>query len=178
MAKLESITKPAGFLAPVGRASQQIHVEEAHTCGEFLSSKGTQIICTEPAGEVAVALLSGVLSTGGKVKIYADPAYKAAAKLDGAERVELDAKATKKCLQEVGHFWVMPPTVADLERYLKVWVASGYRPLVCLSPRDEFLLLRGFVQEVVAAGSPKAAERLLFARTPEDGWEKLSELLD
>jgi hypothetical protein len=177
MAMLESIDSPAGFLAPLGRATQQIHVEEAHSCGEFLASKSAQIICSEPSGEVGIALLTGSLSTGGQVKIYTDQTHKGIGRPEGAQIVEAGADATKRILSEIGHFWVMPPAFADLERYLKVWVSSGYRPLVCLSPRDEFLLLRGFVQEIVAVGCPTAAERLVFARTPEDGWDKLAELL-
>ena len=178
MAKLESISKPAGFLAPVGRASQKIHVEEAHSCGEFLAGKGSKIICTAPNGEVGVALIAGVLATGGEVQVYSDPDHKGITKPVGAECIQVEKDATQICLAEIGHMWVMPPAFADLERYLKVWVMSGYRPLVCLSPRDEFLLLRGFVEEIVSAGSPKAAERLIFARSAKEGWEKLSELLD
>lgn len=177
LAKLQSIDTPAGFLAPIGRANQQIHVEEAHSCGEFIASKGSRIVCTEPEGEVGIALLTGALSTGGQVKIYADAEHEGIARPEGAEIVEVGASATEKTLTDVGHFWVMPPAFSDLERYLEVWVNSGYKPLLCISPRDEFLLLRGFVQEIVSAGAPRAAERLMFARTPEEGWEKLSELL-
>lgn len=177
MAKLQSIETPAGFMAPIGRANQQIHVEEAHSCGEFLASKSSKIVCTEPEGEVGIALLTGAISTGGHVKIYADTSHKGIARPEGAEIVEAGSAAPGKTIADVGHFWVMPPAFSDLERYLAVWVNSGYKPLLCISPRDEFLLLRGFVQEIVSVGAPRAAERLMFARTPEEGWEKLSELL-
>ncbi|MGJ8526938.1 hypothetical protein [Maritalea sp.] len=177
LAKLQHIEDPVGFLAPRGRATQQIHVEEAHSCGEFLSDKGTTIVCTNPEGEVGVALVTGALSTGGTVTIYGEEQAGMANAPEGAQFVSAGGEAEKDVLAQIGHFWVMPPVMADLDRYLTTWIASGFRPLVCISPRDEFLLLRGFVQEIVSVGNPMAAERLIFARSEAEGWEKLSELL-
>ena len=177
LSKLLPIEAPASYLAPEGRATQQILVEEAHSCGEYLASTNTEILCPPPIGEVGTALLTGALSTGGKVTIHRDPSKTELVVPEGAEVKECDKDCVADVLANIGHIWVMPPAFADLERYLEVWIASGFRPLVCLSPRDEFLLLRGFVQDVVFAGSPMVAERLIFARTPEEGWEKLSELL-
>jgi len=178
MAKLETIDGPSGFLTPAGSAGQKTLLEDAHSCGEFLASKNSHIVCTAPVGEAAVALLTGALSTGGHVKIYADENHNGIAHPEGAERVEVEDDASERCLSEIGYVWAMPPQVADLQRYLDVWINSGFKPLVCVSTRDEFLLLRGFVQDVVSVGCPKAAERLLFVRTVEEGWDQLSELLD
>ena len=177
IAKLVSIETPAGYLAPKGRATQQIHVEEAHSCGEFLASTNSEIICKPPVGEVGSALVTGALAMGGKVTVYQDKSDGEGAVPEGANVKQSQRDCTNEVLGSIGHMWLMPPALADLERYLETWIGSGFRPLVCLSPRDEFLLLRGFVQDIVSVGSPEIAERLIFARTPEEGWEKLSELL-
>ncbi len=177
LAKLLPIDAPATYLAPQGRAPQQILVEEAHSCGEHIASTKTKLICPPPIGEVGTALLTGALSMGGDATIYSDLSRADATIPEGAVVKECDQDCVAEVLASVGHIWVMPPAFADLERYLELWIASGFKPLVCISPRDEFLLLRGFVQEIVSAGSPRIAERLIFSRTPEEGWESLSELL-
>ncbi len=104
MAKLQTIETPAGFLAPIGRANQQIHVEEAHSCGEFLASKGSPIVCTEPEGEVGIALLTGAISTGGQVKIYSDPAHEGIARLKGHKLLKLAVPRLKEQLQMLAIF--------------------------------------------------------------------------
>lgn len=176
VAKLTNIDTPAGFLAPRGRAPQQVHVEEAHTCGEFLAEVKARIFSRPPMGEIGTAFVTGALATGGDVTLFKNADDNKGTVPEGAKVSPCTGDCDTEVLQSVGHIWVMPPTFDELERYLNVWVTSGYKPLVCLSPRDEFLLLRGFVNDIVSVGSPRISERLIFARTPEEGWESLAEL--
>lgn len=177
LSKLTTIDAPAGFLAPRGRAPQQVHVEEAHSCGEFLAEVKARIYSRPPMGEIGTAFVTGALATGGDVTLFKSVDDNQGTIPEGAKLMECEGECDAAVLQQVGHIWVMPPTFDELERYLNVWVTSGYKPLVCLSPRDEFMLLRGFVDEIVSVGSPRISERLIFARAPEEGWEKISELL-
>lgn len=175
MVKLSGLDRPAGFLVPHGEDVSAKLISLAHSCGEFLASKGTQIVCPTPRGETGIALATGALSIGGKVKIISTDAE--AGPIEGAEYQSGVEEELNSAFAEVGHIWVLPPSMNDLQRYLEVWTNAAFPPLVCLDPNNEFMLLRGFVEDVVCDGNAKAAQRLIFAKSLDEGWEALSELM-
>lgn len=162
---------------PADRAEHQTQITTAHKTGEFLAQKKVDICCAMPTGEVASGFVSGALSKKGRVMVYHQqntPSVKLPA---GAEIIEIDGAPMDPVAQSVSHFWVLPCGVRDLGRYLETWLASACRPLVCISKNDEFLLLRGFMQDVVAVDRPDALERIIFAKSVEEGWDKVAALL-
>lgn len=169
--------KTAGFLVPAGRAEHQKQITTAHKMGEFLAQKNVDICCGMPTGEVASAFASGALTKGGRVIIYHQQNTPSVKLPEGGEIIEIDGSPMKPVAESVSHFWVLPCGVKDLGRYLETWLASACRPLVCLSKNDEFLLLRGFVEEIVAVDRPDALEKIIFAKTVEEGWDRVANLL-
>lgn len=169
--------KTAGFLVPAERAEHQKQITTAHQTGEFLAQKNVDLCCSMPTGEVASAFASGALTKGGRVIIYHQQNTPSVKLPKGGEIIEIDGPPMQPVAESVSHFWVLPCGVQDLGRYLETWLASACRPLVCLSKSDDFLLLRGFVEEIVSVDRPEAAERIIFAKTVEEGWEKVSGLL-
>lgn len=170
-------TQTAGFLVPSGRAGHQKQITTSHKLGEFLAQKNVNICCGMPTGEVESALVSGALMKGGRVMIYHQqdtPSMKLPA---GGEVIEIDTPPLKSVAESVSHFWVLACGVQDLGRYLETWLASAHRPLVCLSQTEEFTLLRGFVEDIVAVDRPDAVEKIIFAKTIEEGWDRLANLM-
>ena len=166
-------------LAPQGRASRSADVGFAHANGRFLAERHATLVGDGTQGEVAGAMVSGSFHAGTRFRVPVpvgapQPSYPAPVDL-----VPLDEGMTAANWigTQADCIWALPPRIGDLERYFDTWVSAANKPVVCVAAADEFRLLRGIIDEVVRAGRPADAQRILFAGSPAEGWDLLGGFL-
>lgn len=166
-------------LAPEGRAGKNAEVDFAHANGRYLAERGASLLGDGALGEVAEAFATGAFHGGGRFRVavaYGTPAPKYPAPVELIALHEGQSPAAWIGLEADG-IWALPPRVADLDRYFETWLGAEGKPVVCMAPGEEFRLLKGIIDEVVRARREAAVQRLIFASSPEAGWELLDDLI-
>ncbi|NOZ33058.1 MAG: hypothetical protein GXP01_08300 [Alphaproteobacteria bacterium] len=176
---MPEVKKPVklAFLTPSGRAPRRADVSFAHAAGVFLSGGHVSFYGLADGGEVSEAFLAGARTKKADIQLWL-PGDVERPILPGSGELTIIPLAANETgaeavAAEVDAILAFAPRVADLQRYFSVWTAASTRPTLCLAAGDEFRLIRGFIADVVSPGRPRYAEKLLFAHTPEEGWDML-----
>lgn len=164
-------------LLPDGRAHKNAELAFAHHCGRFLAERGAVLIGDGARGETADAFATGVSHGGGRLRVPVigdakPPRYPAP-----VEIVSVDTEVPAWLGQQADGVVALAPGVGDLDRYFQTWLEAIGKPVLCVAPGNEFRLIRGMVDEIVRPRRARAAQRVIFAASPEQGWEMLQNLL-
>jgi hypothetical protein len=164
-------------LLPDGRARKNAELAYAHHCGRLFAERGAILVSDGARGETADAFATGVSHGGGRLKVPVaagsqPPRYPAP-----VEIVPIESEIATWLGQQADGVVALAPGVSDLDRYFATWLAALGKPAICVAPGSEFRLIRGMVDEIVRPRRGPAAQKMIFAASPEQAWDALQDLL-
>jgi hypothetical protein len=143
--------------------------------GRVFARRGARILCLADDAFIPVALITAARAAGGAVEIYSAGTIALPPALDGVPVVALENRAARliRLSSEAAVLVGLPGSLASATELFGAWSKAGGKPVVMLNRHRAFEVVRGFATDVLAASVSGYDQKIQFADTVEDLWNKV-----